>query len=81
MRRSRPWRAAAYWPGPPRHWFGRQVSATAREGLDRAIEHWQALGLTVEVWEVQPIPEVAHLTDVTHAPQVADSSPGYVGAP
>jgi hypothetical protein len=72
MRRGpspRPWRAAAYTPGPPRYWFG-HTSAKTREGLSRSVDRWRSLGLTVEVWQVQPIPEVESLT------QVADSSAG-----
>lgn len=66
---ARPWRAAAYVPGPPRYWFG-HTSAKTREGLDRSVTRWRELGLTVEVWEVLPVPEVARLTEV------ATSSPG-----
>jgi hypothetical protein len=54
----RPWRAAAYVPGPPRYWFG-HTSAKTEAGLSRSVERWRSLGLTVEVWEVRPIPEVA----------------------
>lgn len=54
---ARPWRAAAYAPGPPRHWFG-HTSAKTRDGLSRSVDRWRALGLTVEVWQVLPVPEV-----------------------
>lgn len=60
---TRPWRAVAYTPGPPRYWFG-HTSAKTEAGLSRSVDRWRSLGLIVEVWQVMPVPEVAaHLRD------------------
>jgi hypothetical protein len=67
---ARPWRAAAYVPlGSSRYYTG-SASAKTRAGLDRFVESRRSEGLVVDVWEVQPIREVAQLT------QVASSGPG-----
>jgi hypothetical protein len=61
VRRPRPWRAVAYTPGTPRRYVG-GTSAATRAGLDAFVDRWGGLGLTVDVWEVLPVPEVeAHL--------------------
>lgn len=70
---SRPWRAVAslrFGPGIPAVTLSR-TSAKTRAGLDRFLERHTGDGAHVEVWEIQPIPEVARLT------QVADSDGGY----
>jgi hypothetical protein len=67
MRRGpspRPWRAVAYSPGPPRYYFG-NTSAKTREGLSRSVERWRSLGLTVDVHEVLPHPEIAAAVDAS----------------
>lgn len=76
--RDRPWRAVASYrlaPGLRPVVVGRCYRATER-GLDRFVAEHTAAGCTVTVWKVQPIPGVANVTEVTHAPQVADSNAG-----
>jgi hypothetical protein len=70
VKRGRPWRAVASYrlgPGYPPVVMGRCYRAT-REGLDRFVTEHEAAGCTVTVWEVQPIPEVARLTQVAAGP-------------
>lgn len=72
MRRERPWRAIAYLQGgsgAPRITLGR-TSAVSRPGLDRFLDRWQAFGATVDVWEVQSIPEVDQLAATAPSPPV-----------
>jgi hypothetical protein len=59
---ARPWRAAAYVPGPPRYWFG-HTSAKTEDGLARSVTRWRELGLTVEVWEVIPHPQITEAAE------------------
>lgn len=67
----RPWRAAAYVPlGASRYYVG-SASAKTRAGLDRFVDSNRSEGNVVDVWEVQPIREVAQLT------QVGDGASGY----
>jgi hypothetical protein len=70
MRQERPWRAAAFagsFTGAPL--LGRTAAKT-EEGLARFRASWGQWGATIVVWKVEPIPEVARLT------QAADSSAG-----
>jgi hypothetical protein len=56
---ARPWRAVAYFTLGPglRHFLG-NASAKTRPGLDRCVTRWEALGATVQVWEVLPEPTI-----------------------
>jgi hypothetical protein len=67
---TRPWRAAAYWPMHPGRLYLASASAKTRAGLRRFEERHRGEGAVVDVWQVQPIPEVERLA------QVADSSAG-----
>lgn len=59
MSTLRPWRAVAYIPLGPglRHFIG-NASAKTRPGLDGCVSRWQAIGATVDVWEVLPEPSI-----------------------
>jgi hypothetical protein len=65
---ARPWRAAAYWPMHPGRLYLSAASAKTRAGLDRFAERHRAQGAVVDVWCVQPIPEVAQVTQVAASP-------------
>jgi hypothetical protein len=45
-----------------RHFIG-NASAKSRAGLDRCITRWQAIGATVDVWEVLPEPTIAEAAE------------------
>lgn len=63
---DRPWRAVAYWPLPG---GGRLVARRTSRARRRTLTHWlidaQLEGLSTDYWQVQPIPEVAALTQGT----------------
>jgi hypothetical protein len=77
VRRERPWRAVASYrlaPGLRPAVVGRCYRAT-RAGLDRFVDEHTAAGAHVEVWKVQPIPEVnRQLAATSPSPPVPSGS-------
>jgi hypothetical protein len=74
---TRPWRAAAYWPLPDggRFYHG-SAAAKTRAGLDRYVTAAEAIGFSVDVWEVLPLPSPLVILDDPGGTQRADSSAG-----
>lgn len=68
MRKTRPWRAAAYWPFGGSRVYMASTSALTREALGRFVASHEAAGEVVDVWCVQEIPGVSGVTQPPDSP-------------